>query len=107
MNDKLSFNNKIIVEAYVKGEIRSKERNGFALIDQKGRLHGLKVLVESKLNDKQVIPAGSIAYFKEEDLHTQAWAGKILECDVIEGKFIIVDLSHVQFFNFPTNSEFL
>lgn len=92
-----SFNNRLIVEKYVKGELRHKERNGFALIDQKLNLKGLKVLVDACVLDGVTVRKGSVAYIKEEVLHTAAWAQKALESDNIPVPFLIVDLSQVEF----------
>lgn len=92
-----SLNNRIIVEAYKKDGLRSTERNGFAFVDQKLSLKGLTVLVDAKLSDGTFIPKGSMAYIKEETLHTHPWAQKALECDKIEGKFLIVEMSYVEF----------
>lgn len=100
-----SFNNRLIVEKYVKGAIRHKERNGFAFIDQKLNLKGLKVLVDAQLSDGIAIEKGSIAYIKEEALHTAAWAQKVLESEEIEGQFLIVDLANVEFISPPKKAE--
>lgn len=97
VHDARSLNNRVFVEAYQKGELRSKEKNGFAFVDQKTTLKGLKVLLEARLNDGTMVLKNSIAYIKEESLHTQAWAQKPLECDVIGQLFIIVDAIHIEF----------
>lgn len=96
-----SFNNRLILEIYKKSELRSKISNGFASIDQKTTLKGLKVLVETKLNDGTLIRKNSLAYIKEELLHTQVWAQKPLECEAIGQSFIIVDISFVDFISPP------
>lgn len=92
-----SLNNRLIVEAYKKEALRSKISSGFALIDQKLTLKGLKVLVEAKLSNGLLIPKGSVAYVKEELLHSQPWAQKVLEAEGIEGKFLILDMTYVEF----------
>ncbi len=92
-----SFNNKLMVEPYVKTELKSKEVNGFAFVSQKSNLQGLKVLMNAKLNDGFVVQKDSIIYIKEEVLHTQAWAQKQYECPSLKGKFLIVDLGFVEF----------
>ena len=94
-----SLNNRLVVEVYKKGELRHKESNGFAFVDQKVKVHGLKTLMDAKLNDGDNIPSGSIVFIKEESLHTAAWAQKAYECDGIEGKFMIIDISVVEFVN--------
>ena len=108
----VSLNNRLIVEKYVKGELRHKEKNGFALIDQKVNLKGLKVLVSAHVTTPGgsfTIHKGSTAYFKEEDLHAQPWAQKVLESEVVGVPFLIVDLIHVQLIvpqaNYATPSE--
>jgi hypothetical protein len=97
-----SINNRIIVEAYVSDRaLKTKEVNGFASIVQKISLKGMKVLVEARVNDgKQlcsVIRKGDLVYIREELLHTCEWAKKNYESDAIEGKFMIVDLAHVEY----------
>lgn len=92
-----SLNNRLIVEKYVKGELRHKERNGFALIDQKLNLKGLKVLVDAYLTGHILVKRGSVAYIREEVLHTAAWAQKALESDTLSVPFIIADLSQVEY----------
>lgn len=101
LNTATSLNNRLIVEVYKKGELRSKVSNGFATIDQKSTLKGLKVLVDGKLNDGTLVRSGSTVYIREEALHTQAWAQKSLECDFVGQPFLIVDVSHVEFIDPP------
>jgi hypothetical protein len=92
-----SFNNRLIVEKYVKEELRHKERNGLAFIDQKLNLKGLKVLANAYLSGGIVVQKGSIAYIKEEALHSQAWAQKSLEAPgALNVPFLIVDMAHVE-----------
>jgi len=92
-----SVNNRLIVEAYKKEALRATEKNGFAFVSQKLSLKGLKVLMEARLSDGTIVPKGSVAYVKEETLHTQQWAQKAMDCDAIEGQFLILDLNHVEF----------
>ena len=96
-----SLNNRLLIEVYKKGELRSKVTNGFATIDQKSTLKGLRVLVEGKLNDGTIIRRDSIAYIREEVLHTQAWAQKSLECEFIPQPFLIVDALFIEFIDPP------
>ena len=97
-----SLNNKLIVEAYKKEALRSKEVNGFAFVDQRLNLKGLKILVSSFLNNGQLfVEAGSTAFIKEDLLHTQQWAQKPYECDSINGQFLIVDVNNVEFIQPP------
>ena len=92
-----SFNNRLIVEVYKKEAMRSKEVNGFAFVDQKFTLKGLKVLVDAKLSDGTFIKRGSIAYIKEEALHGQQWAQKHFETSFLQEPFLIVDMNNVEF----------
>src|ERR1700687_4433841 len=92
-----SLNNRLIVEPYKKEALRANVTSGFAFVDQKLSLKGLKVLVDAKLSDGTFIPKGFVAYVKEETLHTQQWAQKSMECDSIDGKFLILDITYVEF----------
>jgi hypothetical protein len=92
-----SFNNRLIVEAYKKTALQAQTGTGFAYIQQKVAVKGLTVLMDAQLSDGTYIPKGSVAYIKEEALHTQAWAQKILESETFAGQFIIVDISNVEF----------
>lgn len=96
-----SMNNRLVVEPYVKSALQSTVTNGFAFITQKVTIKGLKVLMDAKLSDGTFVPKGSTAYIKEETLHTQPWAQKVLESDTLGVPFIIVDLAHVEFISPP------
>jgi hypothetical protein len=106
----LSLNNRFIVEAYFTDRsLKAKETNGFAMIQQKVSLKGLRLLVPARLDkplsstanggplSETIIPAGSIVYIREELLHTQPWAQKIFESEAVEGKFMIVDMTNIEF----------
>lgn len=93
----LSFNGRLIVEAYKKEGLKSHVSNGFAFIEQKVSLKGLSVLIDAKLSDGTLIPKGSTAYIKEELLHTSPWAQKILQSETLPGQFIVVDIANVEF----------
>lgn len=93
-----TVNNRLIVESYKKEGLKAETKNGFAMISQKITLKGLTVLMDAKLADGTYVRAGSRAYIREELLHTQPWANKVLECDTLPGKsFIVVDMQHVEF----------
>lgn len=92
-----SLNNRIIVEAYKKEALKSEIKNGFATIQQKASLKGLRVLMDAKLSDGTLVLRGSTAYIKEESLHTQAWAQKVLDSSTLGTPFIIVDASQVEY----------
>lgn len=93
-----SMNNRLIVEPYVKEALRAKIQNGFATPDQKTTLKGLKIYLNAKLNDGTFIRAGSVAYIREELLHTAQWAQKKYESAATGDKqFLIVDLANIEF----------
>ena len=96
-----SLNNRLIVEAYFTDRsLKAKETNGFAMIQQKVAVKGLKLLMNANCsigNELVVFDKGSTVYIREELLHTQQWAQKILESEAVDGKFMIVDLNNVEF----------
>ena len=96
-----SFNNRLVVEAYKKEDLKTNNSSGFAMIQQKVTVKGLRVLLDAKLNDGTVILKGSTAFIKEESLHNLPWAKAILESEAVEGRFIIVDISNVEFIKPP------
>lgn len=96
-----SLNNRFILEPY-KGDraLKSKNETGFAIVQQKVSVVGLRLLTDVNIftqGGAVTFLAGSIAYVKEELLFTQPWAQKVYESDAIEGKFIIVDSTYVEF----------
>lgn len=91
-----SVNSRVIVEPYKKTEMKSEVKNGFALIGQKNHLKGLRVLADFNAPDGTVIKAGYKVFVKEETLHTAPWATKVLECEGIEGPFMVMDFHHVE-----------
>jgi hypothetical protein len=97
LTESRSLNNKLIVEMYKKEALRASEKNGFAFVSQKLTLKGLKVLMNAKLSDGTFIRRGSIAYVKEEILHTAAWAQKPMECSAVAEPFLIIDVGYVDF----------
>jgi hypothetical protein len=92
-----SLGTKLVCEAYKKEALRAKEVNGFARLDQKDTLKGLKVLVAAKLPDGSYIKKGSKAYIKEELLHAGPWAQKSYTSDAFEGRFFMVDMIYIDF----------
>ncbi len=93
-----SLNNRLVLEPYVKGGLEKKIQNGIATPGQRDGLKGLRVLIETTLSDGTKVPAGSVAYIKEESLHNQPWAAKLFTCDGITNeKFMIVELFHIEF----------
>jgi hypothetical protein len=99
---KFSVNNRLVLEEYVKSGLRSEVKNGIATPGQRDGLKGLKVLMRAVLSlpdGPREIPAGTIAYIKEVTLHTFEWASKPFTCATISGKFLLVDLQFVEFFD--------
>lgn len=93
-----SMNNRLITEIYKnEGGLKSTVQHGIAMVEQKVRLKGLKILAGAKLPDGTLVEAGDLAFIKESTLHTQSWAKNFYESDQIEGQFIIVDMSQVEF----------
>lgn len=96
-----TVNDRLILETYKKEALRSDVKNGFASISQKSGLKGLTVLMDARLRNGTLVPAGSKAYIREENLHTQPWANKPLECDTLKVPFIVVDMTYVEFISDP------
>lgn len=95
-----SLNNRLVLEQYIKEGLKAKVSGGIATPGQRDGLKGLKVLMTAVLTlpyGEQRIPAGSIAYIREEVLHTHPWASKPLTCDKLSEKFMLVDLTYVEF----------
>jgi hypothetical protein len=106
-----SMNNRFVVEPYMSDrQIKTTGGQGFAMIQQKVKLVGLKLLMSVRTDQVHqiavdgfqssgpiMIPSGATVWIKEELLYTQEWAKKIYECEAVEGKFIIVDKAFVEF----------
>lgn len=97
-----SINNRLVLETYKKEGLKSAVTNGFAMIAQKVSVKGLIVLMDAKLSDGTFVPKGSTAYVREENLHTQQWAQKVLEADAVSSPFLLVDVGYVEFIVPPT-----
>jgi hypothetical protein len=91
---------KIMVEPYVSSQkIRPTIHKGFASVDQRGKVVGLKILVKAQIirgSKLEIIEPGTMAYISEELLHTQL-CKHIYECEVIKGQFMLVDLHNIAF----------
>lgn len=96
-----SLNNRLVVEQYIKEALRKETIGGIATPGQRDAVKGLKVLVGTTLSDGRNVPAGSIAYIREETLHNHPWASKPLTCETIPGKFLLVDLTFIEFITTP------
>ena len=97
-----SLNNRLIVETYKEDRgLKATVQNGFAMVQQKVSLKGLKLLVEAKVVSNgitQIIPAGSMVYFKEGALQSAPWAKGSFSCEGLDGEFMIVDAINAEFF---------
>jgi len=92
--------NKLILEPYKAEALKSEIRHGIAMVGQKNRVIGLKLLVDAdaSINSVSVIlKKGSTVYIREEVLHNSPWAKNTLKSSAVEGDFIIVDASHIEF----------
>ena len=95
----IATNCKLLLEPYKSdGAIKQTVKSGFATTKQKSSLVGLKLMANGSLyhrnGDVQAnMEKGDVVYFKEEDLHTQAWAKTIFNSEEIEGPFIIAEAS--------------
>ena len=90
------INNKLILEPYRgKHGLRAKNvTGGFATLDQKTNLVGLKVLCSGVIQNGRIcrpVEKGDYVYFSEEVLYTQEWPKKILTADFIEEPFIVAE----------------
>jgi hypothetical protein len=107
----VSINNRLLVEPYSGDRaLKAKNAGGFAIVQQKVSIVGLKLVANASIlvgNNIEEIKKGTVVYIKEELLFTQPWAQKIYESDGVEGKFIIVDLTHIEFADAdtPANEE--
>jgi hypothetical protein len=100
-----SLNNRLVLEQYIKEGLKPKMQGGIATPGQRDGLKGLQVLVGTTLSDGRKVPKGSIAYIREEVLHTHPWASKPLTCDTLPGKFMIVDLPYIEFIDTGDDSD--
>lgn len=96
-----SLNDRLVLEQYIKEGLRSSRIGGIATPGQRDGLKGLRVLVGTVLSDGRQVPKGSVAYIREEVLHTQAWASKVMQCDFLKEKFIIAERAHIEFIVTP------
>ena len=92
-----SLNNRLVLEQYIKDGLKSEVRNGIAVPGQRDAVKGLKVLMDATLADGRRVPKGSTAYIREEVLHTHPSASKPLTCNTLSTKFMIVELSYIEF----------
>jgi hypothetical protein len=96
-----SFNNKLVLEAYVHTEIRPEGNRGWIQASQKTNLKGLKVLVQAVLPDGTIVLKNSIAFIKEELLHSAPFAKNKLKCQTIPVEFILATMNDVEWIEPP------
>lgn len=96
-----SLNNRLILEPYTGDrKVKTKVSSGFAMVQQKSTLVGLKVLVDSEIvlgGVKTEIKKGQKAYFLEDTLYTQKWSKSTFTCDALKEEFIVAMSSEVVF----------
>jgi hypothetical protein len=95
-----SLNNRLVLEQYIKEGLKAKVSGGIATPGQRDGLKGLKVLMDAHITlpyGAFHVHIGDIAYIREEVLHTHPWASKPLTCDKLSEKFMLVDLTYVEF----------
>lgn len=94
-----SLNGRFIVESYKEDRgLKTTVQNGFAMVQQKVSVKGLKLLTDVQNASGQYIAyKGDIVYIRESSLQSQPWAKATFTSDAIEGEFIIVEQSHVEF----------
>ena len=96
-----SLNNRFIVETYKEDRgLKATVQNGFAMVAQKVSVKGLKLLADATFvigNETQTYLAGSTVYIKEGLLQSAPWAKVAFTSDAIEGEFMIVDATYIEF----------
>ena len=94
-----TYNNKILVEAYDGSRgLRQEIRGGIAFVDNKSETIGLKVLADAILNNGDTVPAGSVAYIKENILAGPAAKDiRTAKTALGDSKFIEIDLQNICF----------
>jgi len=100
MKSLITLNNKILCEPYLGGKgLKSEVKSGFATVQQKNNLVGLKVLANAHVKvsaDKTLeIGAGSIVYFNEETLYTYPQYHSPIKNDVLDQPCILANFDHV------------
>lgn len=89
-----SYNNIVICEPY-KGarKVQSKVTSGFASVEQKSKIVGLKVLVDSVISEKLTIKAGDVVYLAEERLFIDG--RKPMNADAVSEEFITIGFNEI------------
>lgn len=93
----MAVNGKVIVETYKEDRgLKATVSNGFAMVQQKVQVVGLKALADARVGDTY-IHRGDTVYIKEGSLQSAPWAKASFTSDVIEGQFMIVTAEHIEF----------
>jgi hypothetical protein len=92
-----------MVETYT-GEraLRSNNQSGFAMIEQKTTLKGMRTLTDTMVTlgqSSRLVPKGSTVFIREELFFQPGWSQKPFHADGVEGNFLIVDANFVEFIN--------
>lgn len=94
-----SLNGRFIVESYKEDRgLKATVTNGFAMVQQKVSLKGLKLLADAQNTSGQYIARkGDMVYIRESLLQAQPWAKATFTSDAIDGEFMIVDQTYIEF----------
>lgn len=94
-----SLNGRFILESYKEDRgLKATVTNGFAMVQQKVSIKGLKLLADVRGVDGQYVAyAGDTAYIRESSLQSQPWAKATFTSDGIDGEFIIADITHIEY----------
>jgi hypothetical protein len=95
----MTVNNKIFCEPYTGGKgLKSEVKSGFATVQQKNNLVGLKVLATATVRngDKLLeIPQGAVVFFNEETLYLHQQYHTPIKNDILKEPCVIADFAHV------------
>lgn len=93
---------KLIVESFKeRAGPQAVTKHGFATVKQRSSLIPLKVLLDSRVNEFTVIPAGSLVHVKEKELSTLPWGTTVYESNAIGQPFIILTINDIEFITDP------
>jgi len=95
-----AMNGRFILETYKEDRaLKATVSNGFAMVQQKVSLKGLTVLADvfSPVNGQPLARRGDKAFIREASLQSQPWAKASFTADGIEGEFMIVEMTYIEF----------
>ena len=96
----LAMNGRFILETYKEDRaLKATVSNGFAIVQQKVSLKGLTVLADviSPVTGQYLARRGDKAFIREASLQSQPWAKASFTADGIEGEFMIVESTYIEF----------